>query len=433
MKDFSIENAIQNINSEKTKEYFKEVSSSYFNNNYRASIVTLYSVVINDIIVKLEVLDEIYSDPTAKDIINEISIFQQANPNNPDWERDIIEKVKNRTNLFDNVDYAHIQALKNDRHLCARPVIDKEDKLYTPNKETVAAHIRNMLESLFLKPPILSKKILSTILIDIASKKDLLIDEESIEKYILSKYLNNLNPTVEISLFRDLWKFIYRIESQECDDNRLINYRVLYFLYKRNTTSCIQKIKSELEYFSNIQNEEHRINFLIRFLAENEFLYKEFRVDIHLIISKHIETNTNGKTVAWFLADSYPVHLEQIKKLIEEGFEGMIPHDASSLAYQRLLNIGIAKGFINEVCEFIIWRYANSRSFNDADKVFIYILIPYITYLNDSQILSLCNQINENSQVYSRKDAEEDHKELKKIIITKMGDDFKFENYKNIF
>ena len=65
------------------------------------------------------------------------------------------------------MDYAHIQALKNDRHLCAHPVINKDDKLYTLNKESVVTHIRNMLESLFLKAPILSKKILSPLLIDI--------------------------------------------------------------------------------------------------------------------------------------------------------------------------------------------------------------------------------------------------------------------------
>jgi hypothetical protein len=235
MKDFSIEYASQKINSEKTKEYFKEVSSSYFNENYRAAIVTLYSVVINDILIKLEVLDEIYSDSVAKAILDETRTFQESNPTNADWERDIVEKVKNRTSLFDNVDYAHIQALRNDRHLCAHPVIDKDDKLYTPNKETVASHIRNMLESLFLKPAILSKKILSTILIDISTKKELLIDVESLEKYIKSKYLSNINPTIELSIFRDLWKFIFRLNDIQSIENRLINYRVLNLLFYYTT------------------------------------------------------------------------------------------------------------------------------------------------------------------------------------------------------
>lgn len=433
MKDFSIEYASQKINSEKTKEYFKEVSSSYFNENYRAAIVTLYSVVINDILVKLEVLDEIYSDSVAKAILDETRAFQESNPTNPEWERDIVEKVKNRTSLFDNVDYAHIQALKNDRHLCAHPVIDKDDKLYTPNKETVASHIRNMLESLFLKPAVLSKKILSTILVDISSKRELLIDEESLEKYIKAKYLANLNTTIELSIFRDLWKFIYRLNDEQSIENRLINYRVLNLLYKRNIASCIQKIKGEQEYFSNITNSKEPINFLIRFLSENEFLYAEFREDVHLLIEEQIKNDINAKTVAWFLSESYLKHLEQIKVLIGTSFNGQAPYDAEISAYQRLLKIGITKGYVNEVSEFIIWRYSISKNYNDADRTFTYILRPNLQYLNEEQLIKLCTESNKNSQVCDRSQSVGDHKELKNFIISKIGDSFEFKNYPNMF
>lgn len=433
MKDYSLENSIEKINSERTKKYFREVSSSYFNGNYRASVVTLYSVVINDILIKLEVLDEIYSDSIAKDILNEIRTFQQAHPNNPDWEKNIIEKVKTRTSLIDNVDYAHIQALKNDRHLCAHPVVDKDDKLYTPNKETVASHIRNMLESLFLKPPILSKKILATILVDIANKKELLIDDESLEKYIKAKYLNNLNPTIEVTIFRDLWKFIYRLDNEDVEENRLINYRVLYFLYKRNTALCIQKIKSEQEYFSNVRNNEYTINFLIRFLSENEFLYPEFREDVHLLIAKHIEKDISAKTVAWFLSESYLKHLEQVKEWIDSSYEQMFPYDASGFAYQRLIKIGYTKGYVKEVTEFIIWRYSNSKNYNDADKVFSYLVHPNLDKFTEEQVVELCEKVNSNSQAYGRKRAEEDHKELRKYIEMNINEAFEFSKYKNVF
>jgi hypothetical protein len=46
MKDYSLENAIEQTNSDKTKEYFREVTSSYFNGNYRASVVTSRHVKI---------------------------------------------------------------------------------------------------------------------------------------------------------------------------------------------------------------------------------------------------------------------------------------------------------------------------------------------------------------------------------------------------
>lgn len=429
MKDYSIEYATQHINSEKTKEYFKEVVSSYFNNNFRAAVVTLYSVVINDIIIKLETLDEIYSDITVKDILKKIKRLQEENPNNPEWEKTLIEEVKNRTNLFDNVDYAHIHALKLDRHLCAHPVVSKEDKLYTPNKETVAAHIRNMLESLFEKPAILSKKILETLLKDIAEKKDILIDDDSIEKYIIAKYLTNLNSTTEISMFRDLWKFVFRLTNKECEENRFINYHVLYLLYKRNISTCQQKIKDEKEYFNSVHNSGFVLNLLVRFLSENEFLYKEFRDDVRLLIEKHIEKDNNAKTVAWFLSDSYLHHLENIKSWCEnDAF-----FEATGNSYRRVLQVGIAKNYVKEVIDFAIWRYINVKNYDDGDKVFSFIINPFLKKFTVEHFTFLCENINDNPQAYGRRRAEEDHKILKKQIIIKVGSDFDFYKYPNIF
>lgn len=432
MKDYNIENLSNKINSEKTRLYFKEVSNSFYNGNYRAAIVTLYSVVINDILVKLEVLEEIYNDNTAKDILDEIRTFQSMHPNSPDWEKDIIEKVKIRTNLIDNVDYAHIQALKNDRHLCAHPVLDKEDKLYTPNQETVAAHIRNMLESLFLKPAILSKKILQTILVDIASKKDILIDELSVERYILSKYLNNLNSSTEVAIFRELWKFVFTISNNDADSNRLINYRVLYYLYKRNIAECISKIKSEKEYFSNILNRDQNKSFFIRFLSENEFLYTDFREDTHLLISNLVKSDFSSKVVAWFLSGTFLKHLEVITediKTLSQNYHS----DSSSHAYQRLVKIGIAKGYKKEVIEFIIWRHTFSRSYDEADKTFTSVILPNLNLFDEDEAKQLCEKIDKNHQNYGRIRAYDDYEELKYHLKNFFGEDFDFSIYPRAF
>ena len=431
MIDFSIEYDSQKIYSKVTAEYFKEVVSSYNNGNSRAAIVTLYSVTISDILIKLEILEEIYADANAKAILDEIRDFQLNNPNSPEWERDLIEKVKTRTGIIDNVDYAHIQALRNDRHLCAHPVIDKENKLFTPNRETVAAHIRNMMESLFLKPAILSKKILVTILTDIASKNDILINEATLERYVKAKYLSNLTPSVEVAIFRDLWKFIFRLNDPPSNENRLLNYRFLYFLFKRNSGACIQKIQSEKEYFSNVLNSPQHLNFLIRFLSENEYLFKDFQDDVQLLVIKRTEIDANAKGVAWFLSPSFGQHLEALKPFIVDGFPDFTNNfDSSPL--QRLLNTGISKGYASEVVDFIIWRYAHSRNYDDADKIYISAVHPYLKYFNEDKLIELCAKACTNSQVYNRNQASDDHENLKKYIDGKF-EAFDYSPYKELF
>jgi len=431
MIDFSIEYASQNIYSKQTNEYFKEVFSSYNNGNTRAAIVTLYSVTISDILIKLEILEDVYGDENAKSILDEIRAFQSANPTNSDWEKDLIEKVKIRTGMIDNVDYTHIQSLRNDRHLCAHPVINKDNKLYTPNRETVAAHIRNMLESFLLKPAILSKKILSTILIDISGKKDVLIDEITLERYVKAKYLSNLTPSTEISIFRDLWKFIYRLNDAPSNENRLINYRVLYLLFKRNSGACIKKIQTEKEYFSNILDSARHLNFLIRFLSENEYLYKDFREDTQLLISNRTKVDADSKGVAWFLSPSYNEHLEELKPLILAGFDGYKNNFAPG-PLKRLLNIGITKGFNSEVVDFIIWRYSSARNFYDADQMYTYAVHPFLQYFTEEKLKELCKKACKNSQTYNRNQALEDHESLRNFIGSKFNT-FDFSSYKVLF
>jgi hypothetical protein len=47
---FILEDEMENVVSPQTKEYLKEVVSSYNHGNYRSAIVVLYTVVIFDLI-----------------------------------------------------------------------------------------------------------------------------------------------------------------------------------------------------------------------------------------------------------------------------------------------------------------------------------------------------------------------------------------------
>ena len=59
----------ENIYFPKTREYFKEVISSYSNGNYRSAIVMLYSVVICDMLFKLKELKDMYNDTVASSLL----------------------------------------------------------------------------------------------------------------------------------------------------------------------------------------------------------------------------------------------------------------------------------------------------------------------------------------------------------------------------
>jgi hypothetical protein len=83
MRDFSIDIQTEKIYSSKTREYFDEVIKSYYSESYRSAVVMLYSIVIADLVYKIEELKELYADNNAIDILDEITEMQRRNPNSP--------------------------------------------------------------------------------------------------------------------------------------------------------------------------------------------------------------------------------------------------------------------------------------------------------------------------------------------------------------
>lgn len=63
----------ENIYFSQIRNYFKEIISSYDNENYRSAMVMLYSTIICDLLLKLKELSDVYNDSTAESLLNEIN------------------------------------------------------------------------------------------------------------------------------------------------------------------------------------------------------------------------------------------------------------------------------------------------------------------------------------------------------------------------
>ena len=86
MGDFSLDAARERIADARTRRYFGEVYSSYANGNHRSAVVRLWSVVVCDLLFKLDLLRTAYADATAEAILTEIEDLRKKNPKSPEWE-----------------------------------------------------------------------------------------------------------------------------------------------------------------------------------------------------------------------------------------------------------------------------------------------------------------------------------------------------------
>ncbi len=432
MEDYSIESAISRINDARTKVYFQEVFSSYVNGNYRSAIVMLWSVVICDLIYKLQHLRDIDNDSIARSILERIERKQQDNPKNPEWEAELLKQVRDRTELLDHAEHQNLIYLQDNRHLSAHPVLGESDLLFSPNKETVRAIIRNALDAVLLKPPILTKKISEAIVLDLAEKRDVLIKDDDLRRYLEARYLRNLKFSIESHLFRTLWKFVFQLMNENTNINRQVNFRTIKVLYVRHPAEVRRYIENHRDYFSNISTGEP-LSYLIDFLGEAPTVYNLLNDSAKVLINNMLSGNLNLFSSAYFLNESFQNHLEQIKlKIVEEG--RLATYDNSLIqgkTFSLLYGVSVNERCEASVLDIAIESYVRSANFDDANYAFNNLIAPYLSKFSKSQLTTLLEGIEGNDQTWLRKKAQVDHKQLKERFDQVFDEGFDYSVYPN--
>ena len=81
----------------------------------------LYTVVICDLVFKLNDLRDIHNDEKASKILDDLEVDREENPVSSDWENNLIEKSFREAKLLENDVYTHISTLKKVSQLIRTP------------------------------------------------------------------------------------------------------------------------------------------------------------------------------------------------------------------------------------------------------------------------------------------------------------------------
>tara|TARA_B110000879_G_C11127670_1_gene494602 strand:- start:168 stop:1532 length:1365 start_codon:yes stop_codon:yes gene_type:complete len=428
MKNFEIETIKERIHFGKTKEYFEEVLSSYQIGAYRSSVVMLWAVAITDIIYKLQYLVDLYSDASAKEILNVVRSMQDKDARSSSWELGVIDSVLEKTNLIDSADYENLKYLQKQRHLCAHPVLKENLELHKPNKETVRALIRNTLEGLLIKPPFYTQKVVSEILEDLDEAKEALNTKVKIKTYLESRYLNRMNDDVEFSLFKTLWKLTFKLDDDKCNENRLINIGVIGLITSRHKTRLNALIEADKDYYSNIAGAGQPLDYLLHYLSMNESLYDLLSDDAKLKI-QHASNNTDvGKTCGWFVRGSLDNHFEYLAEWIEsESYPKFTEHQ-----WKYVLELSDSEEWEGNYAKLIACYYGCSAIYDAADLRFSQHLLPNIKHFKNKETAEfLLGKIENNNQLYRRNRASHDHKKVREAFNRFLPADFDYSEYRH--
>ncbi|ANI61558.1 hypothetical protein [Pseudomonas sp. GR 6-02] len=424
MDEFSLEKMSDSIHYGKTKEYFKEVLSSYHNGNYRSAVVMLWSVAVCDIVYKLQSLIDLYDDASAKVILKELSTIQENDQKSAAWELKLIDDVNDKTHLLDSSEYENLRYLQKQRHLSAHPVLNRERELHSPNKETVRSLLRNTLTDVLTKPPFYTQHIFQELLDDIAESHEILNSRKKVKKYVVSRYFSRTTPPVELNIFRSLWKFVFRIENEQCEKNRLINLHVLEVVAARNKAALLATIQGDVDFFSNVASAGSALQYLIFFLSENHELFPALSDAARLKIEHYIANDPIGKTAGWFIKENIFKHGDDLQAWIKTDKPVFTPYQ-----FDYVLQLSDSEEWQEKFCMIASTYYGASSSYDQADSRFQVAIPQYIKLFNKEAIKYLAGQIEQNSQCHDRSRARHDYAIIKTRIDELFGDQFNYTDY----
>ncbi|HJF31440.1 MAG TPA: hypothetical protein K8V56_06620 [Sporosarcina psychrophila] len=402
MTQYSIEQSSEKINHPKTKEYFREVFQSYVSGSYRSAVVMLYSVVICDLIYKLKELKDSFDDPTAISILENVETKKISNPESGDWEVLLLKEIEDRTYLLEAIDKTNVYYLRNQRHLSAHPVLSKEDLLTSPNRETVRALMRNMLDGILTKSAVMTTKVFTTILEDLAQHQNFFLEESSLEKYLVSKYFKNTNEYLIKNLFKDFWSISLKCQSEECRLNRVINYKTLKILYRRNKTELMSFIRDNSSHFSKIElNDTATLERTFAMLGHYPEIYELLEEQCKLKLIAKNEMDWRLKIKGAFLKESMEVHFTYLRdNLFLQEYGEYYTAEYKIEANEEILLYQWAEEYdcMEIYYDILIKYYIHSKSFNEAVFYFDKYINPYIKDFTEEQMLTLLKGIENNRQ-----------------------------------
>lgn len=416
---------VDEIYSAKTKKYFKEVISSYENGNYRSAIVMLYSVVVCDVLFKLQELVDKYDDSGAKKIIKSIKTKSESDTNKSKWESDLFEEVFEKTKLIDGITYEQVKQLKQYRNWSAHPILNEHFELYTPTKEMTIGYILSMLNGILIKPSIFIKNIFDTLTNDLNENNEIYANNyESLEKYLEKKYFIRMPQIMKNKIFKSLWKITFNLPDDElCNKNRNINTMALKALVSNSQIEINEFIKSDNSFF-NVSNDRKCLLYLVEFLSTFPDIYPVLdKIVKDKIINLNLN-NTDAKALSWFIEGDLIKHLEVIKEDCASMDKG-----SAEFIYKYYLH----SGFESQIIDTFIYFFSESSSFDMANTRYDKYIKLYLKKMNCEQLVKLIDAINKNSQIYDRRGHVRTCKDVYIVAKEKLQDSFNFDDYVNFY
>ena len=270
----------------------------------------------------------------------------------------------------------------------------------------------------------MTKKIFDAFAEDLEASSAVLPDKASLAKYLQAKYFPHFAPYVEQSVFRSLWRLIFRSDDARCEKNREINLRALSILYEKNKEQFRRAIETERQYFSDIGLAGTRFESFLTFVGRYPEIFPLLTDAAKTPVETASNANVNHFARAWFLSAAPAKHLDSVEQRIKDHEQFL-----SGEAFDDLLATASDLGIEERALDIAIAQFGWSVSFDMADGYFTSLIKPNLHRFTKQQLIRLAEQIESNSQIYARGRAAAHHRLIKPVLDTMFKGGFDYAKY----
>jgi hypothetical protein len=278
----------------------------------------------------------------------------------------------------------------------------------------VRAHIRNALDSVLTKPPLMSKQIFNTFIEDIEQIRKLSLRKDDMGKYLETKYFKYFSDATFEGIARSLWRVVFKSSDSRASLNREINLEALVILFSKSKANLLSSIKSDRDWFSEVSTSDDHINSMISFFQKHPEIFPYLTDALKIPMRTFAESNLDNLSMCWFISENHEAHVNLVLSRVEEG--GSISTDTFKQFHTSLLNPDTALGISN----IGIRLYCKSPNWGAANFRFREMILPLLDHYQKENYIELMKgcETCTDEQATTRNNAAKDHKQVRDKFIS---------------
>lgn len=295
--------------------------------------------------------------------------------------------ANNDLQILAHHEYAALDRIREDRHLCAHPAFIVEDQLYQPSPELVRAHIIHALQNLLIHAPLQGKSAIARFDKDLMSPSFPTTAEE-IGIFIRTRYLDRAKEVLVVNLIKAIMSAPFGSESESYASKTRTLALTLSEIAKAKTAIYDALMPTYVAGKFELVSSEELLN-ICPFLEIDPRIWGWLKAPDRMRLKRLLETIEFESLTTRGAFDAFAI--DELSETLLNRFNEL----------DRSTKISILSDHPRlELVSSAIEVYADAGSFRGAERLGQSVILPIVSLVTADDVAALLKAAGENDQIW---------------------------------